>query len=206
MKDKFNNKYIIITKDLQKNLIEFLDEIQFDVAGENNKDSMHKVNFCNWAINELLDGYDAFFKDEKKKKTRQDYVDETFIDWNLPEMTDEEYEKLVDQFDGFLRAWEKNYLKDNPKKKSKQKRKPKEEPKSKKPYVPPFEDVAEYMSLEEIKEYLLEDDELTDEERFDLYYEEHQRVQNKKNTVTYDEMLKNVGILPSNSKPKPKKK
>ena len=60
------------------------------------------------------------------------------------------------------------------------------------------------MSLEEIKEYLLEDDELTDEERFDLYYEEHQRVQNKKNTVTYDEMLKNVGILPS--KPKPKKK
>ena len=204
MKDKFNKRYIIISKDLQKNLIEFLDEIQFDAAANDDKDSMHKVNFVSWAINELLSGYEAYFPKDSKKK-RDDYVEETFMDWNLPEMTDEEYEKLVDQFDGFLRAWEENYLKDNPKKKPKKKRKPKEEPKSKKPYVPPFEDVAEYMSLEEIKEYLLEDDELTDEERFDLYYEEHRRVQKKKNTVTYDEMLKNVGILPSNSKP-PKKK
>ena len=200
MKDKFNKKYIIITKDLQKNLIDFLDEIQFDIAGDDDKESMHKVNFCNWAINELLGGYEAFFKDDKKKKTRQDYVDETFIDWNLPEMTDEEYEKLVDQFDDFLRAWEKNYLKDNPKKKPKQKRKSKEEPKSNKPYVPPFEDVAEYMSLEEIKEYLLDDDELTEEERFELYYEEHRRVQNKKNTVTYNKMLKNVGLTPPKKK------
>ena len=122
------------------------------------------------------------------------------MDWNLPEMTDEEYEKLVDQFDDFLRAWEKNYLKENPKKKPKQKRKSKEEPKSKKPYVPPFEDVAEYMSLEEIKEYLLDDDELTEEERFELYYEEHRRVQNKKNTVTYNKMLKNVGLTPPKKK------
>ena len=113
MKDKFNKKYIIISKDLQKSLIEFLDEVQFDVAGESNKDSMHTVNFCNWAINELLGGYEAFFKDEKKKKTRQDYVDETFLDWNLPEMSDKEYEKLVDQFDNFLRGWEKEYNKKN---------------------------------------------------------------------------------------------
>ena len=204
MKDKFNKKYIIISKDLQKSLIEFLDEVQFDVAGESNKDSMHTVNFCNWAINELLGGYEAFFKDEKKKKTRQDYVDETFIDWNLPEMTDEEYEKLVDSFDNFLRGWEKEYNKKNPQKKSKQKRKTNSESKSKKPYVPPFEDVAEYMSLEEIKEYLLEDDELTDEERFDLYYEEHRRVQNKKNGLSYEQLLKGAGVKPPNWKHKKK--
>ena len=110
-------KYIIIPKDLQKNLIEFLDEIQFDAAAESDNDSMHKVNFCTWAINELLNGYDAYFKENKKqpnKKTRSDYVDETFMDWNLPEMTDEEYEKLVDSFDAFLRGWEKEYLKKNP--------------------------------------------------------------------------------------------
>ena len=104
-------KYIVIPKDLQKNLIEFLDEIQFDAASESDNDSMHKVNFCTWAINELLNGYDAYFKENKKqpnKKTRSDYVDETFMDWNLPEMTDEEYEKLVDSFDAFLRGWEKN--------------------------------------------------------------------------------------------------
>ena len=34
MKDK---KYILITKDLHQNLIEFLDEIQFDIAGDNDK-------------------------------------------------------------------------------------------------------------------------------------------------------------------------
>ena len=173
MKDNFNKKYIIITKDLQKSLIEFLDEVQFDVAGESNKDSMHTVNFCNWAINELLDGYEAFFK-------------------------------LVDQFDNFLRGWEKDYNKKNPNKKPRQKRKPKEEPKSKKPYVPPFEDVAEYMSLEEIKEYLLEDPELTEEERFELYYEEHRRVQNKKNSLSYEQLLKGAGIKPAGWKPKKK--
>ena len=189
MKDKFNKKYIIITKDLQKNLIEFLDEIQFDIAGDDDKDSMHKVNFISWAINELLSGYEAFFPKDSKKK-RDDYVEETFLDWNLPEMTDEEYEKLVDQFDDFLRAWEKNYLKDNPDKKIKQKRKPKS--KSDEDFIPPFEDIAEYMSLEEIKEYLLEDEELTDEERFDLYYEEHRRVQEEKNSMSYDELLKKL--------------
>ena len=86
-------KYILITKDLQKNLIEFLDEIQFDAAAENDKEGMHKINFCNWAINELLNGYDAYFKEIKgksNKKTRGDYVDETFMDWNLPEMDDDD--------------------------------------------------------------------------------------------------------------------
>ena len=104
-------KYKIISEDLQKNLIEFLDEMQFDAAKNmNDKDAMQVINFCNWAIKELLDSYDGYIK-EPKKKTRQDYVDETFMDWNLPEMSDEEYEKLVDQFDAFLRGWEKEYLK-----------------------------------------------------------------------------------------------
>ena len=197
MKDKFNKKYIIITKDLHKNLIEFLDEIQFDIAGNDDKESMHKVNFISWAINELLSGYEAYFPKDSKKK-RDDYVEETFLDWNLPEMTDEEYEKLVDQFDDFLRAWEKNYLKENPKKKPKQKRKPKS--KSDADFIPPFEDIAEYMSLEEIKEYLLEDDELTDEERFDLYYEEHRRVQEEKNSMSYAELLKSSGLTPPKKK------
>ena len=193
MKDKFNKKYIIITKDLQKNLIDFLDEIQFDMAGNDDKEAMHKVNFISWAINELLSGYEAYFPKDSKKR-RDDYVEETFLDWNLPEMTDEEYEKLVDQFDDFLRAWEKNYLKENPKKKPKQKRKPKS--KSDEDFIPPFEDIAEYMSLEEIKEYLLEDDELTDEERFDLYYEEHRRVQEEKNSMSYEELLRKSGLKP----------
>mgnify|MGYP001235332803 CR=1 FL=1 len=192
MKDKFNKKYIIITKDLQKNLIEFLDEIQFDIAGNDDKDSMHKVNFVSWAINELLSGYEAYFPKDSKKK-RDDYVEETFLDWNLPDLSDEEYEKLVDQFDNFLRAWEKEYYKDNPKKK----------PKEDKDFKPKFEDVVEHCSLEEIEEMLLEDPELTPEERFELYYEEHKRVQKAKiPKYTLNQMMKKIGITlsPNNKK------
>ena len=193
MKDK---KYILITKDLHQNLIEFLDEIQFDIAGNTDKDSMHKVNFVNWAINELLSGYEAYFPKDSKKK-RQDYVDETFLDWNLPEMSDEDYNKLVDQVDNFLKGWEKEYKKSSKKKSTKKpKSNSKPKPQSKEKFVPPLNDIAEYMSLEEIKEYLLEDDELTDEERFDLYYEEHRRVQEEKNSMSYEELLKKSGVKP----------
>ena len=171
-----DKKYKIITLDLQKNLIEFLDEIQFDAAKEGSTEDMHKVNFCNWAISELLNSFDGYLKDkpsDKKKpqkKSRDQYVDETFMDWNLPDMSDEDYEKLVDTFDAFLRGWEEEYYKKNPKGKPKQDR----------PFKPHLEDVAEYMSLEDIKEMLLDDPELSDHERFELYYEEHLRVQKEK--------------------------
>ena len=192
MKDK---KYIIITKDLYDNLLDFLDEIQFDIAGNNDKESMHKVNFISWAINELMNSHQAFFP--KQKKSREDYVDETFMDWNLPEMSDEDYNKLVDQVDNFLKGWEKEYNKKSKKKSTKEpKSDSKLKPQSKEKFVPPLNDIAEYMSLEEIKEYLLEDDDLTDEERFDLYYEEYCRVQEEKNSMSYDELLKKSGVKP----------
>ena len=132
------NKYILIPKDLQKNLINFLDEVQMDAAKNNTTEDMHIVNFCSWAIEELLNGFDAKFREKKppQSKSRDQYVEETFMDWNLPEMTDEEYEKLVDQFDNFLRAWEKEYNKKN-------KNNPKKQIKEK-PFKPHIDDVAEY--------------------------------------------------------------
>ena len=201
MKDK-KNRYILIPKDLQKKLIEFLDDIQLDAAKNNTHEDMHLVNYCSWAIEELLNGFDAKFNDKKppQKKSRDQYLDETFMDWNLPKMDDEEYEKLVDQVDGFLKAWEKNYTKGDKKSKPTKERKDNPNYKSKKPYVPPFEDVAEYMSLNEIKDYLLEDEELTAEERFELYYEEHRRVEDTKSKKRAKKqmktMLKNLGIEP----------
>ena len=192
MKDK---KYILITKDLHKSLIDFLDEVQFDIAANTDKDSMHKVNFISWAVNELVNSFEAFIP---QKKSRENYVDETFMDWNLPEMNDEDYNKLVDQVDNFLKGWEKEYNKKSKKKKStkdtKSNSKPK--PQSKEKFVPPLNDIAEFMSLDEIKEYLLEDDELTDDERFDLYYEEHRRVQEEKNSMSYEELLRKSGVKP----------
>ena len=182
-------RFKLISEDLQKNLIEFLDEIQFDAASENSKESMHKINFCTWAITELMESYDAFFKEKNlkkpKPKSRDDYVDETFMDWNLPEMDDEEYEKFVNQVDGFLRAWEKEYMKDNP-----------NEPIQRKPYKPEVDDVLEYCSLDEIVDFLKDDPELTDEERFELYYDEREKRREKKSGMSYEQLLKKSGVLP----------
>ena len=190
MKEK---KYILITKDLHNSLIEFLDEIQFDIAGNDDKDSMHKVNFISWAVGELVNSFEAYFP---KKKSREDYVDETFMDWNLPEMNDEDYEKLVDQVDGFLKGWEKEYKKKQPKKKSIKKSKSNSIQEKEKFNKPHINDVAEYMSLDEIKEYLLDDEELSNEEAFELYYEEHRRVEDDKNSMSYDELLRKSGLKP----------
>ena len=201
------DKYKLIKEDSIKNIIEFLDEIQFEAAKLNTTDAHHQVNFCNWAINELLNSYNVMtLRDSKKskddskkgtnKKSRDQYVDETFMDWNLPEMTDEEYEKLVDQFDAFLRGWEKEYYKDNPKKKTEEDRKDKEG----KEWKPRIEDVSEHCSLEEIKEFLLDDPELSDEERFDLYYDERERRKPKEKGLSYEQLLKGTGIKPPKKK------
>ena len=190
MKDK-KNRYILITKDLQKNLIEFLDEVQLEAAKLNTNENMHIVNFCSFAIEELLSGLDAQVKDKKppQKKSRDQYLDETFMDWNLPEMDDEEYNKLVDQVDGFLRAWEKGYKKKN--KEDKDQMDIDFEPVQDREFKPRLEDVAEHCSLEEIEDMLKDDPELTKEDRFDLYYEEHERVnRKKKKTYTLNQMLK----------------
>ena len=200
-------KYKIISEETIKNLIDFLDEIHFDAAKLNTTDAHHQVNFCNWAINELLNSFNVIStkdfrksKDDPKKpnkKSRDDYVDETFMDWNLPEMTDEEYEKLVDQFDAFLRGWEKEYYKKNPKQKPEEDRKDKEG----KEWKPRFGDVVEHCSLEEIKEFLLDDPDLTTEEAFDLYYDEHKRVQKDKDKKQFkkslNKTLKDLGINPT---------
>ena len=47
-------------------------------------------------------------------------VDEYFLDWELPDdMSDDEFEKLVAQFDGFLKGWEKKYKEGNSKRRGK---------------------------------------------------------------------------------------
>ena len=64
-------KYKLIKEDTMKNLIEFLDEVQFDAATDGGTESMHKVNFCNWAINELLNSPEARIKDLTDSKPKK---------------------------------------------------------------------------------------------------------------------------------------
>ena len=186
------NKYILIPKDLQKNLIDFLDEVQLEAAKLNTTENMHIVNFCSWAIEELINGFDAKFRERKppQKKSRDQFLDETFMDWNLPEMDDEEYEKFVNQVDGFLRAWEKEYNKDNPKK----------EPIQDKDYKPHVDDVLQHCSLDEIVDFLKDDPELTDEERFELYYDEREKRKPENKGLSYKELFKGTGVTPPSTK------
>ncbi len=187
-------KYKIIPMETIQNLVEFLDEIQFDAATSQSPEDLHKINFCSWMIGELLNSYDGVDTADVKQK-RKNMVDEHFAEWHLPEdMTDEEFEKLISQFDSFLDGWDKEYNK-TPNKKSK--KKPKRNTKRKSTVRPHIDDVSEYMSLEEIKEYLLDDPDLTTEEAFDLYYEEHDRVQKekeRKKMKSLDQICKELGI------------
>ena len=187
-------KYKIIPVEVIKNLIEFLDEIQFDAATSQRPEDLHKVNFCSWMIGELLNSYDGIDTDDAKQK-RKNMVDEHFAEWHLPDdMTDEEFEKLIGQFDSFLNGWDKEYKKSS---KKKPKKKSTNRTKRKPTIRPHIDDVSEYMSLEEIKEYLLDDPELTTEEAFDLYYEEHDRVQKekeRKKLKSLDQICKELGI------------
>tara|TARA_B100000700_G_C14728105_1_gene707044 strand:+ start:78 stop:689 length:612 start_codon:yes stop_codon:yes gene_type:complete len=202
-------KHKIIQIAIVENLICFLDEIQEEALMDSSlPDNKEKIRFCSWAIKKLLDAKDAIITihDDKKDSdiekiaNRYDKIDEKFFDWKLPsDMSEKEFDKMLDQFDAFLRGWEKEYNKKHPDKPA---------PKRKQKFKPPhINDVAEYMSLEEIKEYLLDDPELTNEERFELYYEEYRREQQKKEdkkaargALSYDEMLKKLKILPSKKK------
>ena len=187
-------KFKIISKELQTSLIDFLDEVQFEAAKtKDDKESMHIINFCNWAIKELIESYDGYLKDKPKNKpqpkSRDNYVEETFMDWNLPDMSDEEYEKLVDQFDNFLRSWEKEYNKKN-------KDNPSKEPIQERPYTPNIDDVMEWCELDEVIDFLKDDPELSDNERFELYYDERERRKPKNKGLSYNQLLKKSGIAP----------
>jgi hypothetical protein len=210
MREDSNMKHKILQMAIVENLICFLDEIQEEsLINSDLPENKEKIRFCSWAIKKLMDAKDAIItihdkkEDEEKLVDRYEKIDEKFYDWKLPpDMSEKEFDKMLEQFDAFLRGWEKEYNKKHPDKPS-----PKRETKFKPPHI---NDVAEYMSLDEIKEYLLDDDELTNEERFDLYYEEYRREQDKKErkkaakgALSYDAMLKKLKILPPDE---PKKK
>ena len=207
-------KHKILQIALVENLICFLDEIQEEALMDTSlPDNKEKIRFCSWAIKKLLDAKEAIITihdetDDKKIEgaaARYEKIDEKFYDWKLPsDMSEKEFDKMLNQFDAFLRGWEKDYNKKHPDKPA---------PKRKQEFKPHLEDVAEYMSLDEIKEYLLEDDELTDEERFELYYQEHRRIEDEKERKKQEkgakplnQIMDELGILPAGSKPKIVKK
>ena len=89
---------------------------------------------------------------------------------------DKDWNKILKSFDSFFKGW------DIAAQANKDAQEPKK-PKSKKQdedWKPRLNDVSEHCTLPEIEEFLKDDPELTNNERFELYYEEHQRVQKQK--------------------------
>ena len=187
-------KYKIIPDDIVKNMIEFLDEIQFEAAAGNKPDDLHRINFINWMISELmngLDGFDLEDPEDKDKLSTEDLMDrwdtiDTFrkdIKMDFPEdMSDEEWKKLIQQFDGFLDGWDKAYTKSN------------------------FKDKAKRGGLKKFLTELKIDHELTSKEKFELYYDEYRSLKKEEESKTLVESLKKAGLKkPPDGKQTPKK-
>ena len=175
-------KYKIIPDDIVKNLIEFLDEIQFEAASSNKQDDLHRINFINWMISELMNGLDGFDLPEDNDKDadididiqdRWDTIDKYKRDFGMefPEdMSEEEWKKLIKQFDKFVEGWDKEYKKSNYKDKAKQ---------------------------NELKKFLQElkiDHELKPKEKFELYYDEYRRRKKDSESKSLRQLLRSAGI------------
>ena len=182
-------KYKIIPDDIVKNLIEFLDEIQFESAAGNKPDDLHRINFINYLISELMNGLDGFdLEDEDEKdrlsagdlKDRWDEID-TFrkdLRMDFPEdMSEEEWKKLIQQFDGFIDGWGKESKKSS------------------------YRDKAKRNGLRKFLTELRIDHELTPKEKFELYYDEYRSLKKEEESKTLNQTLKKAGLKkpPGNS-------
>ena len=173
-------KYKIIPDDIVKNLIEFIDEIQFEAAASNKPDDLHRINFCTYLISELMNGLDGFDSIEEADddgdtdvQDRWDIIDNYRKDirMDFPEdMSDEEWRKLIKQFDGFIDGWDRAYKKSN------------------------YKDKAKRNGLKKFLSELRIDHELTNKEKFELYYDEHRRRKKKEETKSLRQALRKAGI------------
>ena len=182
-------KYKIIPDDIVKNIIEFLDEIQFEAASGNKPDDLHRINFINWMISELmngLDGFDLEDQDDKDKlstgdlKDRWDEIESFRKDYRMdfPEdMSEEEWKKLIKQFDSFIDGWDKESKKSN------------------------YRDKAKRNGLQKFLSELRIDHELTPKEKFELYYDEYRSLKKREEGKTLKQTLKDAGLKkpPGNS-------
>ena len=171
-------KYKIIPEDVIKSLVEFLDDVQAEAAEtKNSPEELERINFCSWAISQLINSTRAYGVDDEErpatKDEKWDIIDEYFLDFKLPEdMTKKEINKMMNQFEGFFKGWDKKYKETKHTNTGKKKQ-----------------------SLKQFRNNLLRDDELTPQEKFELYYEEYEK--NKRKPKNLNSILKKLGLRKS---------
>ncbi len=175
-------KYRIIPETLMKDLVEFLDEVQFDASKTNTTESHHLLNLCNYLISCLInsDGFTDEFNNSDEVNDSDipyDWESSSFgadFNYDINDMSDEEYKKMISEFDKFFFGWKKTYYNTSKKLKNNS------------------------ISLKEFGDELKYDTDLTPQEKFELYYNEYYKINNKPTSL--DSMIRKLGLKKSENK------
>lgn len=176
-------KYHIIEKEVIKNLVEFIDDIQLRAINNGADKNYQTIDLCNYFISHLInsDSFTDTFNTDLPRNDR-DLPPEAFemndrftrrdiIDLDSSDISDEEYEMMLSQLDGFIKGWKKTYHESNSK-----------IGKSKK------------VNLKRYSKELKSDKDLSPTEQFDLYYEEHKKQEKSKDSKPLKSILDNLGL------------
>jgi hypothetical protein len=179
-------KYRIIPESLMRDLVEFIDEVQFEASKVDSVENHHLLNLCNYLISCLINS-DAFTDEfgsdddvEDVDKYGYDIPDDAidwessstdFTEYRFGDMSDEEYERMMNEADKLFRRYKKESS-------GKSKRINGNNKNS--------------MTLEQFKKELKKDKDLSPEEKFELYY--HERNKRKNKIISFDSMIKKLGL------------
>ena len=164
-------RYRIIDEEVVESIIRFLDDIQFGTAKHGmERSQVEIVNMCSYFISELLNAEEVADNsdDSEDEKHRVDDI----IEFQMGDMPDEDYEKMLKQFDSFFKNFKVEYHKAKADKKS----------------------TNEKSKLKHFKDELKKDADLTPEEKFELYYDEYVDNKRKQNSVGLNQILTDIGL------------
>ena len=167
-------RYKIIDEEVVESVIKFLDDIQFGTAKHGmDRSQVEIVNMCSYFISELLNADEVEHTDidEEEIKSNVDKI----IEFQIGDIPDEDYEKMLKQFDSFFKNFKKEYHKSKSENKSNKK-----------------------LNLNKFKEELKKDKDLTNEEKFELYYDEYVKNKLKQKSRNLNSMLEEIGLIISN--------
>ena len=189
-------KYRIVSEKLLESVISFIGDIQLSAAEEHD---YVLVDYCNSVIDDLLNCDRAIVKgkikpDDKSKNEDTFMKDNGYYDpYNFGRFSPDEMKYLYDSFKRISDELSKSDKSKSNKFKKSISKKDKDEIIEEINRPKKFNE----LSLKQIKDYLINEPDLTDEERFELYYDEHRRLQKEKeykNSESLDTMLKDLGI------------
>mgnify|MGYP003113353871 CR=1 FL=1 len=186
MGKKHRVKYRIIQETLMRDLVEFIDEIQFDAAKIDTPENHHLINLCNYLISCLInaDGFTEDFGKDDDEDNIHDIPDDAIkwdstptdsVEFEFKYLSDDDYEKMMSEASKIFNKYNDKYRGKTKRVNGKSK-----------------------ISLEKFKRELLADNDLTPEEKFELYYDEYDKRKKKKGSL--DSILFELGIKKSNKK------